>query len=131
MKWMIRWACLFLMMASAVACSGFDDVGKPCNLTQQANRDSLKDLGDKARIVEASAQCDILSFCFANFYDDTKNENELGYCSKECNSVQDCPNETEYECNTFIKISQAPSSHPFLGALVGTKICIKLPPQTP
>lgn len=130
MSWIVRFCCVCLIVVSLSACE-VNDIGNPCKLTQEQNVNNLKDLDTKARIVEASAACDLLSYCFANFYveeNNTQPDNKLGYCSNYCTPDQNqCPK--GFTCAVFVKVQTLPASHKdILAPLVNKTICIKEPP---
>lgn len=129
MMWFIRLGCLCFLVALVGACDGGGDIGKPCKLTQEQNRANLKLLDRKARIVEASAACELTSFCFANYYDAQQEGKGLGYCSKICKPdvANDCP--TGFTCEVFISAKLPKDLAEVLGPIAGKPICVKTPPQ--
>lgn len=129
MGWFIRMGCVGLLLFFCMACELTGDVGNPCKLTQEENRKNLEQLDRKARIVEASASCDVLSFCFANYFDAQKVNEGLGYCSKDCdpNDTSSCP--TGFTCGVFVSAQPPPELATVLAPIVNKAVCIKNPPE--
>ncbi|TNE45459.1 MAG: hypothetical protein EP343_26450 [Deltaproteobacteria bacterium] len=130
MKWLFRLGSLIglglLVGMGSVACTGSSDVGKECPLTLEASKKNLQELGNEARIVEPSFDCEF-TYCIANYYD--ANNPDKGYCTRICNAVTDCPDSTNYVCEPFIQVEQLPDDYKGLAELVGQKLCLKVPPS--
>lgn len=130
MKWLFRLGSLvgvsLLLGLGTGGCVGTGDVGNSCPLTLDASKENLKQLDREARIIEPSFDCEF-TYCIANYYD--ADNPDTGYCTRTCEAVSDCPNDTEYVCEAYVQVEKLPKEFSSLSGLVGEKLCLKIPPQ--
>lgn len=126
-KWVGFLGVLGLIVLST-SCFG-TDVGQKCKLREDAQKQVKELEGEDVRVAVPSFQC-ALSYCFATYYD--PDNIEFGYCSKLCETVDDCPSATDYQCKIIVNLSQdalPPEYRESLAPLIGKKICMKNPPE--
>ncbi|HAA56026.1 MAG TPA: hypothetical protein DCE42_14775 [Myxococcales bacterium] len=123
MKWLAIFGLVGLMMMPACLTT---DVGNPCDLNEAGQKQIEELQGKKVRVAIPSFNC-TLTFCFATYYNEA--DPTKGYCSKICETAEECPK--GYTCEVVVSLQKEALPEEFresLAELIGKKICMKPEP---